>query len=420
MVLTRSQENLNNLNNIDQPANCSFTINLDNDNTRQASNTSQVVQNIQESQRRRSRGGRTRPTESNTDANVINGNDDSHIRNIVNESLNTFRNEMTGFITQELRSMFQNFNSNNSSNNNLTTNNSNTNTRNYDNSSNNSHQNNSEPVQDTFFTDKVLNIIRNWKIKFSGHNNQMSVDEFVYRVNILTTNNLRNDFELLCKHAHCLFEGKALEWYWRFHRQNNDTDWISLTDALRKQYKVDYDDFDILDEIRRRKQKKDENFHEYLDVIMALTDKLKVPMSDRDLCETLLRNIKTEIRHELLHLNITKVSQLRIEVRKHEKFVKDINATESRRTLKGHISEIINQDTNNDVSNDNVSDSGICAVLQTLKCWNCEKIGHTYMDCLETRRIFCYGCGMKDMYKPNCPNCRTKVQGNGTRDVRRK
>lgn len=92
MVLTRSQENLNNLNNIDQPTNCSFTINLDNDNTRQGSNTSQVVQNIQESQRRRSRGGRTRTTESNTDANVINGNDDSHIRNIVNESQNTFRN----------------------------------------------------------------------------------------------------------------------------------------------------------------------------------------------------------------------------------------------------------------------------------------------------------------------------------------
>ena len=49
-----------------------------------------------------------------------------------------------------------------------------------------------------------------------------------------------------------------------------------------------------------------------------MTDKLKIPVSDIDLCETIIRNLKTEIRHELLHLDITSLSQLRKEVRKHE------------------------------------------------------------------------------------------------------
>ena len=101
--------------------------------------------------------------------------------------------------------------------------------------------------QEPFYAENVLNIIRNWRLKFSGFDNDMTVDEFIYRVNILTTNNLKGDFELLSKHAHSLFEGKALAWFRRYHRQHDDIDWMTFTNALRKQYKVDYSDFDRLD-----------------------------------------------------------------------------------------------------------------------------------------------------------------------------
>lgn len=331
---------------------------------------------------------------------------------MINESLESFRNEMRSLITNEMRSLIQSIGNQNISEQQPIVVDSPSNT-------NNLNRNNNDN-SDTILTEKVLSIIRNWKIKFTGHDNSMPVDEFIYRVNILATNTLKGDFEILCRHAHSLFEGKALEWYWRFHRQNHDIDWYSLTNALRTHYKEDYTDFDILDDIRRRKQKYNEKFDEYFDVISAMTDKLKNPISDRDLCETIIRNLKNEVRHELLHLEISSVSQLRREVRKHEKFMKDVHAYESRKTNKGHLAELNNEDSDSNLENsENKTDENeICGLQQNLTCWNCDKKGHTYFDCLESKQVFCYGCGAKNIYKPNCTKC-SKKSGNYQKDVRR-
>lgn len=223
-----------------------------------------------------------------------------------------------------------------------------------------SSNSNSDTPLEPLYTEKVLNIIRNWKIKFSGHKDPISVDEFVYRINVLTSNTLKGDFTLLCKHAHVLFEGKALEWYWRYHCQDNNLDWVSLTNFLRRHYKTEYTDYDILDDIRKRRQKPDESFDDYFEVISTMTDKLKNPISDTDLKETILRNLKVEIRHELLHLNISSVSDIRREVRKHEKFVNDLHNINSRKSIKGKITELLVSDTND---NSDVSlDSDLCAI----------------------------------------------------------
>lgn len=39
-------------------------------------------------------------------------------------------------------------------------------------------------------------------------------------------------------------------------------------------------------------------------------------------------------------------------------------------------------------------------------CWNCEERGHTYQDCcVATRNVFCYGCGARNVYRPQCMRC---------------
>ena len=43
------------------------------------------------------------------------------------------------------------------------------------------------------------------------------------------------------------------------------------------------------------------------------------------------------------------------------------------------------------------------------KCWNCDQLGHHWQDCLENRTIFCYGCGEKNTYRPQCKKCSRKV-----------
>lgn len=394
MPITRSRDNLMNL---EEPANVSFTVDVASSSNNRNKRTPKQKQGLTN----------TVTNNNNTIEIDPNQNEELRIRQIVSENMNSFRNEMMNIISSELRSLVQELNSQ---------------TNGVEGSSTNNipcisdRSNPTIPQQEPISSEKVLNIIRNWSLKFTGHNNSMSVDEFIYRVNILTTNNLRGDFETLCKHAHSLFEGKALEWYWRYHRHTNDFDWFSLTNALRIQYKQDYSDFDILDEMRRRKQKPTENFDEFYDAISAITDKLRTPISDIDLCETLIRNLKLEVRHELLHLEISSVSQLRREVRKHEKFMSDLH--ESRRTIKGRISEMTSE---NEIlsAKDIVNEDEVCALNAKVICWNCDKTGHTYFDCLAPRTVFCYGCGAKNIYKPNCLKCSNKASGNGQKDVRR-
>ncbi|XP_032309157.1 uncharacterized protein LOC116655405 [Drosophila ananassae] len=40
-----------------------------------------------------------------------------------------------------------------------------------------------------------------------------------------------------------------------------------------------------------------------------------------------------------------------------------------------------------------------------LICWNCRKEGHRYHDCAGKRKVFCFGCGAPNVYKPSCPKC---------------
>lgn len=423
MPLTRSRENLANL---DQPANVSFTVDLGSVNTLAGdqNNSNRVEENRSNNpatsvaQGTRSRGRNIAPVVNTNNAqseSVMHNN--PQFRQIISESLHSFRGEMQDFISSEFRSIFHNINiSNNASNSN--NDNSSDNTTNSFNRHTNSSPRSSGSSQDPFYAEKVLNIIRNWRIKFSGHDNPIPVEEFIYRVNILTTKTLAGNFKILDDHAHCLFEGKALVWYWRYHRTHDNIDWLTLTNDLKNEYKVDYTDFDMLEDIRRRRQKPNETFDEYFEAISTLTDRLKFPLSDGDLCETMLRNLKYEIRHELLHLEIHSVSQLRKEVQRHEKFMKNLHALENRKSVRARVAEIIEH--KDDLDDLSVTETKVCAVQHNPKCWNCEKVGHTYIECMETRKVFCYGCGARDTYKPTCANCNRNIQGNVQRDVRRK
>lgn len=398
MPLTRSRENLN-LMDLETATNCSFTVEMDQTN----------AGNLQENARRVVTRSQTRS--NNTDRTTI---DDIRLREMISESVSGLREEFASIISSEMRGLMENMRGPQAN-------------RVPDRSAfetgfsprppdgETSAQRSLEPLG----TEKVLNIIRNWRIKFTGHSSDMTIDEFIYRVSILTTNNLQGNFQVLCRHAHILFEGKALEWFWRYHRQTEDLNWQSLTDALKNQYKDEYSDFEILEDIRRRKQGFGEPIDEYLEVISSLTNRMRRPILDSDLCETIMINLRSEIRHELLHLNISSISQLRKEVRKHEKFMKEVNLREQR-LRKTRVEEIVDLKSDSDVEILSSTDVDEACALRVLKCWNCDKVGHSFVDCMKQRRIFCYGCGLINNYKPSCPKCSKKIQENGKSDARRK
>lgn len=259
--------------------------------------------------------------------------------------------------------------------------------------------------------DKVLQIMSNWKLKFNGGQNGLSVDNFIYRVEALTAQTLQGNFDILCGNASSLFDGKANDWFWRYHRSVSSICWNDMCRALREQYQDSRTDIDIRELIRERKQKPNESFDSFYDSIVALTDRLQTPLSDTDLVEILRRNLLPEIQHEILNLEIRSLQFLRDTCRRREFFMQDVRrrhgfALTRPAPMGKRISEI---DMNVDVTQvcQEVQPSDEISAL-TLVCWNCNKAGHRYQDCVSDRTIFCYGCGAADTYKPNCPKCNSK------------
>lgn len=262
--------------------------------------------------------------------------------------------------------------------------------------------------------DKITSIIQNWNLKFDGSSTGLNVDEFLYRVRSLTQDNFRGDFNVICRNLNILLIGKAREWFWRYHKRVTTVQWDDFCDAIRSQYKEFKSPFDIKEEIRGRKQKVGETFDAFLDSITTMMDRLPEPVPEYELVEILCRNLRPDIRQELLFVQINSLSHLRRLVQKRENFLNDEYVRKSLTSRPANVQhmprrniselEALDDEPNHD---DEGKDRFVEAFhkVGNMTCWNCDGVGHHWHDCVETRTIFCYGCGLKDTYKPNCSKC---------------
>lgn len=273
----------------------------------------------------------------------------------------------------------------------------------------------------SFSTDKVSSIIHSWHLTFDGSPSGLSVEEFLYRLRSLTIDHFNGDFSLICKHLQILLVGKAKHWYWRYRKQVLTVEWNDFCEAIRSQCRDVRTSYDVREEIRNRKQKPGETFDTFYEVVSSIVDMLSTPMTESELVEILTRNLRPEIRQDLLYVYVDSISQLRKLVQKRENFLNDehvrrnlVNRNTNSYLPRRQIAEVLG-DTDL-VSGDHslLVDTNIDAVKgppKSFQCWNCGESDHHWEDCLQERKVFCYGCGAKDIYKPNCPNCMSKKQG---------
>lgn len=265
--------------------------------------------------------------------------------------------------------------------------------------------------------DKITSLIQNWNLRFDGSPAGLNVEEFLYRVRSLTRDNLNGDFSVICKNLNILLIGKAREWFWRYHKNVQVVEWNHFCGAIRNQYKEFKSTFDIKEEIRCRKQKTNETYDTFFDSITTIMDRLPEPIAEGELIEILLRNLRPDIRQELLYIQITSLSHLRRLVQMRENFLNDEHVRKSLAyrpnilpTQRRNISELEVMDQEVPYVDD-TSDNFVEAVHRTdstFTCWNCGEAGHHWQDCLKDRTVFCYGCGLKDTYKPNCLRCASR------------
>lgn len=249
---------------------------------------------------------------------------------------------------------------------------------------------------------RIAQLIQTWNISFNGNSSKLPVDKFIYMVTALTNDSLGGDFEVLCEHLHILFNGRGLDWYWRYRRSVERVEWTLLCEALRSHFQDHLSDGDIKELIREKKQKESESFDEFYSSIQYLCDRLRYPIPDHELLDILRRNLRPKIRSELFYQNITSVAQLRHLLLRREALLDDIDKP-GFRSARRQINEVELDSTTYSVSHENeISELG------KIKCWNCRKDGHRYVDCLEDRKVFCYGCGLEGILKPNCLVCQSR------------
>lgn len=260
--------------------------------------------------------------------------------------------------------------------------------------------------------DKVTSIINNWGLKFDGSSSGLTIDEFLYRVTTLTNENFDSDFRVICKNLNILLAGKAREWYWRYHKLVQSITWEEFCKAIRGQYKEMKSSFDLREEIRNRKQKPGETYDAFFDALSSIADRLPRPMIEEEFIEIIARNLRPEIRQDLLYVPIYSLSHLRKLVQMRENFLNDeyVRKTLANRNVNSNtfprrmVAELDEQE-NVDNSEPEFSIEAINKNESNCNCWNCGNSGHHWQDCLETRTIFCYGCGTKNVYKPQCIKC---------------
>jgi hypothetical protein len=144
--------------------------------------------------------------------------------------------------------------------------------------------------------------------------------------------------------------------------------------------------------------------------------RLVFPINDRALIKILKKNVRADLRRDLLFHQIEDLNHLRELCREHEQYLRDTgpNNNFQRRDFRNdvrkeryHIAEITEQDED---QNDIEPTDEIAAVGQTgsnneIVCWNCNKVGHKFYKCNKKLDLFCWSCGKREFTKFTCPDC---------------
>lgn len=242
------------------------------------------------------------------------------------------------------------------------------------------------------------NPIPNWHLCFTGDGKGLSVNDFLRQVNYMARADRVGNLELLESAIH-LFSGPARNWYMAFERSFDC--WETLKIALRRQFITRDGDFGIMKEIEQRLQLKDEPFIFYLSSLLNMFDQLRIPLSERNKVDLVLRNISPHLAEKLAVFEVNNLQDL-------SAICKQIEDVQNK--IKTRRPEPVAQN----YSRNRINEVEMCEldVRKTMKpisvlkhkCVNCRESGHDFKQCTkEKMRIFCFRCGELGQTTYSCP-----------------
>ncbi|XP_058976808.1 uncharacterized protein LOC131801840 [Musca domestica] len=245
-----------------------------------------------------------------------------------------------------------------------------------------------------------------WGVSFDGTDKTMSVQEFIFRVG-----ELKKDYncpdEILITKFHQLLEKPALDWYWNHRKLVQFRTWKELESALLAQYQRFENEFQLQMQILNRRQLPQENFEEFYNDVLRLRTQQKSPYREHEIVEIMRGNLKPSLAQMIFSAQISSLGDFYRQVKKAENLVWSQRQQRYNTPQKVHeIDWQMEEEPRGEIEVDAVT------MTSKYKCWNCGVVGHSWMECREPRKIFCYRCGLEGVTVPDCPKC----QGNRPRN----
>lgn len=235
-------------------------------------------------------------------------------------------------------------------------------------------------------------------MEFSGGARDITADDFLFRVEDMAISGNVN-FDDMCRSFHMLLASRAEEWFWGYRRKQQQISWQHFKTAFLKKFATRDTDEEIMSTMSQRKQQLGERFDDFCRAVESMSFRLQINLPESNMVSLLKSNADHHLRDVLNMHNISSVDMLQEIATKYEDLW--IKQGVWRRSTRS-VNEI----------------DSVEAILNRtpaeLVCWNCDTVGHCYQDCeVATRNVFCYGCGAKNVYRPQCPRCTLNSKRSG-------
>lgn len=253
-------------------------------------------------------------------------------------------------------------------------------------------------------------------LEFKGGNDQLSVEEFIFRLEHMQRQ-YGIPWQEILRDFHLLVAGTVRQWYWALLQTTVISDWSTLRLALLNRYKTIRSNWELMQELVERKQVPDESIDDYFHSLNLLRARLEVPVAEGEVIKIAKRNLRESIAKIVYPMNVSSVEQLRMECLEAERIFLRNN---SRNMVSQPIrSQKYINEVNATFEEDNQAQQvhELASINRATKCWNCQQEGHVFKECLSRQRsLFCYKCGRPNTITPNCPIC-NKEQENSMRSA---
>lgn len=265
------------------------------------------------------------------------------------------------------------------------------------------------------------NQLDKWGLKFDGSNKTLTVEDFVFRVELLRTD-YNCPWDVLLKGFHHLVTGNASSWFWAFRMKNPTYEWHTLKYHLIKKFRNFESDFEIQRRIMERRQAPNESADSFITEIVKLKNQMRLHVDEAELVKIVKDNLKDGLAQLVFPITIYNFDHLLEECKRAER---NISKRSSHRMPLGNPRKIYEIEMHNDPEED--EQVRLVEALQKdklpakqLVCWNCKTSGHSFIECpVVQRNVFCYRCGFDGVTSPTCPRCvgNTKLNTRGTGPV---